>query len=329
MNKFLILFPTTSLGLVTSGCGLFNHDLLFGLDFAKSLPISNSYSKSPSPVLQYLTEHKDNSQLKFTTPQYQDDNQAVFDWLATRVVSVILVSYDYSKHDYQLSFGTATILGAANQQTKAGKDLAFYLASNYHVFAGLEHKYSQSKRQKPVGFYFGFNHYFQKLIQDKKHPSQQDLQSKSDDLFLTKPDYYPITFDPLFGVYFANNVSVYGVNNLAQKQSSFNNLKFAADFAVIKVNFSSALHSSVGSRFLRKTSGRKQAINHYVKQLKNNITEYGDLTFSSKDLKSGYMMSYPYVDSPKKDQNLTISVNLELKNLPVPTMKMVINNNLD
>lgn len=54
--------------------------------------------------------------------------------------------------------------------------------------------------------------------------------------------------------------------------------------------------------------------NEYLSQLKNNISKYGGLKFSKNSVNTGYMMSYPGVNTPKDNSSGKdlISINLKL-----------------
>lgn len=140
------------------------------------------------PILNYLTEAKKQKvPLHFSIPNYDNDDPAeIFRYLATRVISIAVVSTNISStldlfdfnNSFTVNFGTATILGPANDPTKNGQDYQYYLASNVHVLENFIH----SSNKRIIGTYFGFNHFFLDQLKNNLAPKVADLENKENKL---------------------------------------------------------------------------------------------------------------------------------------------------
>lgn len=349
MKKWPHLITIISIGILSSGCGFFNqadHDL-FNF-FWPGKRIEYEDKNSTSPILDFLNKQHSKQfkkiQNSFDIPNYTENNREIFNWLATRVISVVsLIKKTNNLHGpknvYYLDFGTATILGATNQKDKNHQDYEFYLASNAHVFSSFNNEHLKHNNSELIASFFSFNPYFAQLINQNKFPSQQDLLTNIDKLLLntsnirlnsngnirlnSNGNYYPFTFDPNFS-WFAKNIKINGVQNgsstISGESSQLGNYQFAGDFAVIRASFKPALDYYYCKNSLLTRSRSCIPLTYYLNNLTSNVQKYGDIQFDKTNATTGYMLGYP-VSNAQNDDKRTVTVNLKINSLNNPQLR--------
>lgn len=129
--------------------------------------LNNAFESSNFPILTYLRNARDYTNGLFTIPRYNQENAYVFEYLASRVISLKFQASTVEEEGTRINavIGTGIILAKAN---KKADDYNYYVATNLHVAANL-----LNNENYELGFHVN------SLLNTRPYPAPADLLSSN------------------------------------------------------------------------------------------------------------------------------------------------------
>ncbi|MDQ0514026.1 hypothetical protein J2Z62_000464 [Mycoplasmoides fastidiosum] len=307
-----IIFGIIPVGL--SGCALFEQRVLP----PPRIDPDNAWTDAQGRILSGFA-----SELQFKLPEFNDQNLDLFKYINSRAISITATRQNRNNpREASVVFGTGWIIGAANQATTEGRDLAFYVLTNVHVANNFWNQLGVNWNIRSESFGFGYSPFFKQYLINGSLPTEKELSGRSGNSLLNfstdiDSDYAPIGVDSRTFHWNANNFSIqdfdyatapFTADTIRTKQglqSSYEGVNFSADAAVIEINLAPAY------RYASRTND--VLLKRYIEYVSETVAiAQADTPFGSADNSAGFLSGYPSVRHSRWVANSTSIINIQL-----------------
>lgn len=324
-RKFLKLFLYFSTTFFLTACGSLSDLFSPNVNVLQSnglFMLNDKFEKTNFPILSYLENTPEFKNSLYKLPKYNSTNEYVFEYLASRVISLKIQTKSFITGQVRAITGTGTILSKVNDDPN---DYNYYVGTNLHVAQNL-----LTNNEYEVGF--NINPFINLAF-----PSQNELLDQNRIKFNVLGTYliFPNASTQSL-VWTATNIAVqnYQVidlnsdykNNLSNPYTnnppeaklnffinSFNQkVPFGADFAVLKLDFSNLFKTNFSTIF---PPNQEVLWQKYLMLFKKNVVDSA-VEFSSKRSTNGYIIGFPGAVNDQNNPEIGL-VNLKINDLPV------------